>query len=318
MSTHQSSNPTSVREKKVTPIAGRREALRRTDRSNAFMQELRLRIANLLQTTLDDAEIFRYFYQEIQSAVAVDGLTYRHSIAAVQLREGRRGQHRATYRLSTQDSYLGDIEFSRRQRFTEQELAKLESLLDLFVYPIRNALRYQDALRSALTDPLTGAGNRLALGNAMKREIELCRRYDRTMSILMVDIDCFKNINDLYGHNVGDQVLIKVAEVIRNSLRDADSVYRMGGEEFLTLMSATPHSEACMIANRLRQNLQNHTETSESTPGVTASIGVCEFHPEMSMDDFVNAADKAMYRAKKQGRNQVCAAPWQADAQPAN
>lgn len=305
MATNMSGNQAPSREKKVTPLMSGRESLRRTDRANAFMQDLRLRIANLLQTTLESELIVQYFFQEIQAAVAVDGMVYRHSVAALRHEQGKTGKHRARYRLTTHDSYFGDVEFTRRQRFSEAELAKLESLLDLFVYPMRNALKYQEALRSALTDPLTGAGNRLALTNALGREIELCRRYGRQLSILVLDIDRFKNINDLFGHNTGDQVLKRVTEITRNSLRDADSLYRMGGEEFLILMSATDLDAASLIGERVRDNVRDCSMGPESAPNVTVSVGAAEFDPAMSMDDLINAADNAMYRAKHLGRDQV-------------
>ncbi len=309
MPTNLSTDQLPSRQKKVTPLENRRVSQLRNERSNAFMQELRLRISSLLQTTLDAERIVGYFYQEIQSAVAVDGLTYRHDIAGLEIEQGSNGKHRATYRLNTTDDYYGEIEFTRRRRFTEGELVKLESLLDLFVYPIRNALKYQDALRSALTDPLTGLGNRLSLSSALKRELELCRRYDHQLSVLLIDIDRFKSINDLFGHHTGDRVLQSVADIIRRSVRDADSIYRLGGEEFLILMANTSLEDAELIGNRIRCNVTRCEVSPGTSPALTISAGAAAYQKDMTADELINAADQAMYRAKHSGRNQVVAAP---------
>lgn len=295
----------SSKRKKVTPLESRRTAKSPTERGSAFLQELRLRISSLLQTTLDAERIVDYFYQEVQSAVAVDGLSYRHEVAAVEIRQGTREKHRAHYRLSTNDDYFGEIEFTRRQRFSENELIKLESLLDLFVYPMRNAMAYQEALRCAVTDPLTGVGNRLSLSNALRRELELCRRYDQQLSVLLMDIDRFKSVNDLYGHSVGDQILQSVAQITRRSLRDADSIYRMGGEEFLVLMANTSLADARLIGERIRVNIAQSDLGPEAKPDITVSIGAAEYQDGLNPDTLVQAADQAMYKAKRNGRNQV-------------
>ncbi|MCH8553183.1 MAG: GGDEF domain-containing protein [Natronospirillum sp.] len=305
MASHPSPDQLFKREKKVTPLDSRRVTQRRSERSNAFMQELRLRISSLLQTTLDAERIVGYFFQEVQSAVAVDGMVYRHDIAGIHFSQGTKGAHKASYQLNTTDDYFGEVEFTRRKRFTESELVKLESLLDLFVYPIRNAVRYQDALRSALTDPLTGVGNRLSLSNALKRELELCRRYDRELSILLLDIDRFKTVNDLFGHHVGDQVLKTVADITCQSLRDADSVYRLGGEEFLVLMSNTSLEDATNIGDRIRRNIVHCEIGPGSRPDITVSMGAAAYKAGMTTDTLIQAADKAMYKAKHNGRNQV-------------
>lgn len=293
------------REKKVTSMEVHQEMSRRSERSNAFMQQLRLRIANLLQTTLSSEQIVHYFFVETQAAVAMDGMTYKHPVCGATHTEGNEGTHRATYRLSTNDEHFGEIHFSRNKRFNESELHKLESLLDLFIYPIRNALRYQEALRAALTDPLTGVGNRLSLTNDLKREIEICRRYDRKLSALLLDIDKFKNINDLFGHAVGDQVLKSVTTILKQSLRDADSVYRLGGEEFLVLMTDTTINDALVIAERIRQNISQCEIGAGSRCDVTVSLGAAELTHDMSADQLIQNADKAMYLAKRNGRDQV-------------
>ena len=305
MATNQPTESTKGSETKVTPLETRRASLRRSERSTAFMQELRLRLASVLQTTLESEEVVALFFQEIQSAVALDGIEYRHCPTESTVVEGRRGKHRASYELSTQHEHFGEIEFSRDRRFNENELFKLESVLDLFIYPIRNALRYQQAVRSALMDPLTEVGNRLALSNALRQQIELCKRHGRTLSLLMVDVDHFKEVNDDYGHEAGDTVLKTLAQIIRQSLRDVDGVFRLGGEEFLVVLPETGSECAQVVGDRIRQRIAARKFLPGAAMTVTVSIGIAEYQADMTFDQLLRQADQAMYRAKRSGRNQI-------------
>ena len=307
--TFSSSSGNSSRRKKVTPLDVKRPQEMAREPGTSFLRELRLRISSLSQTTLEIEQIVQYFFDEVQSAVLVVGLTYAHPSFGVDLQYGSLEKHRASYRLNTQQQYFGEITFSRRKRFNETELARLESLLDLFIYPVRNGLQYREALRSAMTDPLTGVGNRLAMNNALDREIELARRYGRPLTVLMLDIDKFKAINDIDGHAKGDDVLCTVAEYIEQSMRSVDAVFRLGGEEFLIVLSDTSLAQAVIIGERIRQSIEVSHQGSASEPHVTASIGITEFAPNMSADDLIKRADRAMYCAKERGRNKIECAP---------
>lgn len=305
MATNQPTETSKKSSTKVTPLDSRRAVSQASARSDSFMQDLRLRLSYILQTSLDSQQVVTLFFQEIQTAVAVDGIEYKHSGTGTRHQCGKVGKHRASYHLTTRDEHFGEIEFTRGRRFMENELIKLESMLDLFIYPIRNSLRYQEAVQSALRDPLTGVGNRLALTNALRHEIELSRRYTRHLSVLMLDLDHFKCVNDLYGHQAGDVVLKKVATVTGNSLREVDAVFRLGGEEFLVLLPDTSMQDALLVGERIRNKIAECDFSVASSIDVTVSMGIAEYSCDMSFDDLVRAADEAMYRAKRSGRNQV-------------
>lgn len=309
--TISSSSGNSSRGKKVTPFDVKRPQEMVREPGTSFLRELRLRISSLSQTTLEIEQIVQYFFNEVQSAVRVEGLNYEHSSFGVDLHYGSSEKHRASYRLNTQQQYFGEITFSRRKRFSETELARLESLLDLFIYPVRNGLQYREAVRSAMTDPLTGVGNRLAMNSTVEREIEVARRYGRPLSVLMLDIDKFKAINDIYGHAKGDDVLCTVADFIGQSMRSVDTVFRLGGEEFLIVLSDTSLDQAVVIAERIRQSIEASHLGSMSEPHVTASIGIAEFTATMNADELMRQADRAMYCAKEKGRNKIECAPVQ-------
>ncbi len=161
--------------------------------------------------------------------------------------------------------------------------------------------------RQAMTDALTGLNNRRAFFLLGEKEIARTRRYNTPTSLLMMDLDRFKSINDDFGHAFGDSVLQKFAASIKENLRDADILGRLGGEEFSALLPSTPLKEAMALAERLRQAVEDLPWQMDGQKlRVTVSIGVSEFSPRMqTLADLLKAADAALYRAKTQGRNIV-------------
>lgn len=270
------------------------------------LRDIRLSMSSHLQTSLELDRLITILFDEIRHAVEVHGIGYKNSAMNVKFYVGRKAKHQANYRLTTDEQDFGEICFSRGRRFREEELQVIESLLDLFIYPLRNALQYKEAIESALTDPLTGAGNRMALASALHREVQMAKRYDLELSVLMIDIDDFKQINDSYGHSAGDQVLRTVAEDIRSTVRNTDICFRYGGEEFLVLLPKTDLRKAGFIAQRIRSIIQTSTHVEGRKDPITVSIGAAELTPGLSQDDLIERADKALYCAKKTGKNKVC------------
>jgi len=157
--------------------------------------------------------------------------------------------------------------------------------------------------RLATTDALTGLYNRHRFNELLGQEVARARRYHTPLSLIMFDLDYFKNINDTYGHAVGDQVLQTVAEVIRENVRATDWVGRWGGEEFLVLCPEATEKDAVATAEKLRGLVESHVfETVET---ITISCGVTRFKAPDSIDAFVSRADDGLYRAKDKGRNIV-------------
>jgi len=158
----------------------------------------------------------------------------------------------------------------------------------------------------AVTDELTGLYNRRHLMRILKRQKGLSDRGDYRFSIGFVDLDFFKQINDRYGHGVGDQALASVALEIRNSLRDVDYVARIGGEEFVVVLAQAAEPEALRIAERIRADIERMViELGEDHPSLrlTTSIGIASYQPEESVEDIMVRADRALYAAKECGRN---------------
>ncbi len=192
----------------------------------------------------------------------------------------------------------GDISPEQYQQFLDSS--------DLFVRQLR-AL-HTDA-RSLLsdTDPLTGVATRQAMYARLEQEQQRSKRSGQPSSIGMTDVDRFKEVNDTYGHLVGDKVLQTFAHYLLDHLRPYDQVYRYGGEEFVLLLPNATPEQAQRILERVRRGLMNqHTRTSnDNIVQITASFGITQLTYDVSVKSAIERADQAMYEAKRSGRNRV-------------
>ena len=177
----------------------------------------------------------------------------------------------------------------------------------------RNVRRLAVVEQESITDPLTGIYNRRYLERRLADEIARANRYGMPLSVLLIDIDHFKRVNDIYGHQVGDLVLEGMAQLIATTLRTTDIVARYGGEEIMVITPSTPVKIAADLAERLRKVVESASfeippelNLDISALGVTVSIGVgCFGREAKDMQELIQVVDKAMYRAKREGRNRV-------------
>ena len=162
--------------------------------------------------------------------------------------------------------------------------------------------------RLARTDALTGLPNRLAANERFHLEFVGMKRSRKAYAVMMVDIDCFKRVNDTHGHAVGDQVLQNLARTLQRTLRESDFAARFGGEEFLVLLPATDLPAALQVAEKLRHAVESSPDPVAGR--TTVSIGVAMADPEHAKEgEAIRQADDALYQAKRGGRNQVRSAP---------
>lgn len=266
-----------------------------------------IRLGSFLQTSLDYQTLLSIFQREIIGTVLVDGLVFENNENNVSFTLGQLGVHCSNYQLKAQGEYLGELTFYRSTRFREHELANLEALMGTLIYPLRNAMRYRHALDQAFKDPLTGAGNRIALNENLVREMELSKRLHYDLSVLMIDLDHFKSINDGYGHLTGDEVLKAVVAQIKECIRQTDICFRYGGEEFVVLLNNANIANARLIAERIRMTVADLSVKTDKGPlQVTLSTGLAMLQLDDTPQDLLNRADQALYQAKHSGRNKVC------------
>jgi diguanylate cyclase (GGDEF)-like protein len=194
------------------------------------------------------------------------------------------------------------IGFNDIHHFSEEEIARGAQAADQIALATSK-------LRLANTDPLTGLYNRRGLFEVGKREIERFHRYGSPLSVILLDIDHFKRVNDNYSHAIGDQVLMAVVEMCRKKIRAVDTLGRYGGEEFALLLPETDFEAAQLLAQRLCTSIgETPIETPHGNISITVSIGVTFINAETSgLDMLINRADDAMYAAKRAGRNRVMA-----------
>ena len=153
-------------------------------------------------------------------------------------------------------------------------------------------------------DPMTGLANRRDIMEKMERELSRSERHQRTFSVMLVDLDNFKQLNEKYGFNDGDDVLVEVARVLMGCIRNEDVCARWGGEEFLILLTETSIDGALILARKILDSI-SMTEFKANRPGIriTTSIGMCEYRAGQSISESVFRADQALRQAKKAGKN---------------
>jgi diguanylate cyclase (GGDEF)-like protein/PAS domain S-box-containing protein len=166
----------------------------------------------------------------------------------------------------------------------------------------------QRYLELSIIDDLTQLYNSRHFHAQLEKEIERSNRYDQPLTLLMLDLDKFKDFNDIYGHVEGDDVLLRLGQVIKRCLRETDSAYRYGGEEFTIMLPMTTSEEGIVTAKRIQTELRK--EAFSPVLGqevyITVSIGLAQYKPKEEMKAFVNRVDRLMYQAKKEGRDRIC------------
>ncbi len=195
--------------------------------------------------------------------------------------------------------------FSKEERYFFKKIAlDIAKVLD-------KSLLFQHTKELSITDDLTGLYNRRYFNQRFEREVQRAKRYRRPLSILMVDIDYFKNYNDINGHLLGDDVLKKVAYLIESNLRKADIVARYGGEEFVILLPEIDKPHADQVAEKLRRTVElRHFPKEQYQPNknLTISLGLATLPDDSTNSrELIEFADRALYRAKDEGRNRVVA-----------
>ncbi len=198
--------------------------------------------------------------------------------------------------------------FSRASDESLGEKGLTEALLRQAFTVMENAWLYRQIIRMSTTDGLTGLINVRAFREAHKREHSRAIRHRLRYSIIMMDIDHFKKINDVYGHPVGDAVLRELAAIIKESYRTTDYQARYGGEEFIILLPETLKREAQIVADRFRQAVERKVFAAPSPSlHATISLGITDFDPESPMTDkeVIKVADEALYTSKREGRNRI-------------
>ena len=269
-----------------------------------------LQLASQLQTSLDVEDLVAIFNAHLGAQESelghVQGVRFTNAQAGIESMDGDDGPHRFDVALVLARVSLGELGvFSARKLSASQE-KKVEALAAYLLHPLRNALMYREAINASVRDPLTGVNNRTSFRKVLDREVELSHRHGAPLSLIMLDVDRFKTINDMHGHMVGDLALKSIAKCLVACIRDSDILFRYGGEEFCIALANTSLAGARKLAERVRRALEILVvRTSGTRVHVTASFGVATLEEKDDAAQLVEKADHSLYRAKELGRNRI-------------
>ena len=297
--------------KSVTSIASHVSGLVSGDALDAARlaesaQGLLPRLASALQVTLELDVLIEVFAREVRALLPCDGIEYVNQDHELRLSSGEGGRHRCQYAIRLNAESLGEVAFTRRKRFSEAEMMLLEHFVAGLVYPLRNALQYRQVLRSSYLDPLTGLQNRTAFESALSNEVDRAHRHAVPFSILVLDIDHFKQINDRHGHLAGDAALAQFARLLAKRVRRSDLSFRFGGEEFVVFLPNTGLTGATRLAERIRAATRAlHCAWDGQAIPLAVSIGAAELRLGEGGPELFVRADEALYQAKLGGRDRV-------------
>ncbi len=265
-----------------------------------------LELACALQTSLDVEALIGIFSKHLATLVNHRGVGYKNEQAGIDVTIGDTGGHRSDYPLELEDEALGVLGVFSARALSAKRMTAVETFVASLLYPLRNALMYRDAINASARDPLTGVNNRSSFREVLDREVDLSRRHGVPLSLIMLDVDRFKSINDKHGHVVGDMALKSIANCMRSCVRESDILFRYGGEEFCIALANTNLAGARKLAERVRRALEILVvRASGARLHVTASFGVATLGEDDDAAHLVEKADHSLYRAKAQGRNRI-------------
>lgn len=257
-------------------------------------------LRNQLQRSLKPEAVLTVFYHEVGHCLPISGLVFTMEDEVYSLGKLSSDCFSMKQELRIDNQVLGNLEC----RFAS-DLSLVQSYLwyefiEMMTYPLRNALEYQQMKQLALKDALTGLFNRNKFDIAFQEAVSQSQAQASSFSLLVFDLDGFKQINDTYGHQAGDLVLNTFAQILQNTSFGLERVFRFGGDEF-TILHAGDKSEAIDIVTDIQRLVQENSLLEKFQ--ISCSIGHARYQSGDDMDSLFERADLALYRAKKNGKN---------------
>jgi diguanylate cyclase (GGDEF)-like protein len=254
-----------------------------------------------LQTSLDIEDVLAIYAKFAKQLLNFSGIQFQSTIGTAQTSNSNTSNTPYIFDLSIGSEHLGQLIYFSQYPLGHSIEKKLRILHSALIYPLRNAMMYSRVLKLATKDALTSLNNRSQFNDFLAQKLENCRRYQRPFSLILLDLDNFKQVNDNYGHKVGDDMLKEFAQVLSRSIRGTDSVFRFGGDEFALLIEDPEFTTNKVVAERIMRLVRESTMMSQYS--VTTSIGFTLASSQDCQNEIFARADKGLYKAKASGRN---------------
>ena len=260
----------------------------------------------------EQEELIRRFLHWARDLSLANGVAFQGAQSEENIALGKCHKHRAQYELNLDRAVLGSITLYRRQRYREDELSVIEQALGTLARCLRLANDITALRALATRDALTGLRNRRAMDEWLSKEISRTRRHAMPLTLMMIDVDHFKVLNDRLGHPTGDHILKTLATVLNESTRASDLSFRFGGDEFAVLLPQTGLDNAVIVGEQIRRNLGRLSdETLQITDAANGlrpdiSIGIAALRDEDTHETLLRRADTHLYHAKAAGGARAC------------
>jgi len=274
--------------------------------AQAFEKHLRLlRLSEMWSRKDSLEELFECFYTEVSPLLDFDGLEYVSPGFIECIRLGRMRQIRTPFELELGASPMGSLRLHTSRIMTARDHRVMEELIPGFLYPLNMALVRRTETLASWIDPFTGMNNRLALDQLLPREMTLSRDEGEPLSLLTIDLDHFRKINGNHGHEIGDQMLLAVADALTANLRSSDIIFRLESDRFVVILGATDFDDASLVSERLRTCVDTCFTYQNVQVVQSASAGVTEMVDSDTAESLIERADAALVNAKRAGRNRI-------------
>lgn len=253
-----------------------------------------------LNTTIDLQPLLAIYAQELSLRLPITGLEFFIE-QPHQLKYSQASKYSLESELCINGNIVGSVKYLSSAALSASSRQLIASLEQQLLQPLSNVLAFEKNKRLSFRDYLTGLGNRSYYEELLASMKATAQREQRSFSIVLLDLDNFKSVNDSHGHNEGDRVLQEFAKILTGAVRTNDHVFRFGGDEFVLLLAHADHLNPSLVANRILQaTIDNELMSSHR---VTASIGMTNWRDGDSSAQITDRADKALYQSKKAGKN---------------
>jgi len=266
------------------------------DSSDNENVQKKLALVEQLQCTLDLEKLLNIFAMEASKYLNFSGLYFTQGALRTAIRGSKPAKAERLFELKLNGKFLGTLTYAINEPMSLINYKILEGLHQYLINPINNAIQYKNAMSLAMQDSLTGLANRRYFDEQLKRAMHHANRQNRQVGLMVCDLDKFKVINDTYGHHVGDEILISFARALEYSVRDSDSVFRFGGDEFAVIVEDASESSLRMIETRIKQALKRDPLLAKYR--TACSLGYTFMNRGDDEKSFFERADQELYRQK--------------------